>query len=138
MQQYDSLITHSDHRRLRSLAARLRSSGRARMDHIAALTDRLRRSELVNSKLIPRNVVTLNSRVALKDLDSGDRLICTVADPHDVTLFGDRLSAASPGGLAVLGKRVGQIIRWKLGSKIRRFRIEQVLYQPEAMGDFHL
>ena len=136
MQSYDTLITHSDHRRLRSLATRLRSSGRARMDHIAALTDRLRRSELVSSKSIPRNVVTLNSRVALKDLDSGHRLICTVADPHDGTLFGDKLSAAGPGGIAVLGKRVGQIIHWKLGSKLRRFRIQQVLYQPEAAGEF--
>jgi regulator of nucleoside diphosphate kinase len=135
MQNYDTLITHSDHRRLRSLATRLRSSGRARTDHIAALTTRLRRSELVSPKSIPRNVVTLNSRVVLKDLDSGHRLICTVVDPHDATLFGNRLSVVSPGGIAVLGKRVGQIIHWKLGSKLRRFRISQVLYQPEAAGE---
>jgi regulator of nucleoside diphosphate kinase len=138
MQNYDTLITHADHNRLRALAARLRSSGRARIDHIAALTDRLRRSEVVSSRTIPRNVVTMNSRVALKDLDSGDRLIRTVADPHDATLFGDRLSAAGPGGIALLGKRVGQIIHWKLGSKLRRVRIAQILYQPEAAGDFHL
>jgi regulator of nucleoside diphosphate kinase len=138
MQNHDALITYSDHRRLRSLASRLRASGRARMDHIAALTGRLRRSELINPRSIPRNVVTLNSRVALKDLDSGRRVVCTVADPHDASLFGGRLSAVNPGGLAVLGRRVGQIVHWKLGSKLRRFRIEQVLYQPEAAGDFHL
>lgn len=87
-------------------------------------------------KEIPRNVVTLNSRVALRNLDSGHRLVLTVADPHDATPFGDRLSVAGPAGTALLGKRVGQIVHWKIGSKKRRFRVEQVLYQPEAAGDF--
>jgi regulator of nucleoside diphosphate kinase len=48
------------------------------------------------------------------------------------------LSVAGPAGIALLGKRVGQIIRWNVGAKPRRCRIEQVLYQPEAAGDFHL
>ena len=138
MRNYDTLITHADRRRRRSLVARLRSSGRARMDHLAALTDRLRRSETVSSGEIPRNVVTLNSCVALKDLDSRERLTCTVADPHDATLFGGRLSVAGPAGISLLGRRVGQIIHWKLGAKLRRFRIEQILYQPEAASDVDL
>lgn len=138
MRNSDTLITHADHRRLRSLVARLRASGRARADHLAALTDRLRRSRAVNPADIPRNVVTLNSRVVLKDLDSGKRLTLTLADPHDVTLFGDRLSVAGPAGIALLGKRVGQIVHWTLGPKARRFRVEQVLYQPEAAGDERL
>jgi len=138
MRNSDTLITHADRRRLRSLAARLRSSGRARPDHVAALTDRLRRSRAVNPADVPRNVVTLNSRVALKDLDSRKRLTLTLADPHDVTLFGDRLSVAGPAGVALLGKRVGQVVHWTLGARTRRFRVEQVLYQPEAAGDERL
>ena len=82
--------------------------------------------------------MTLDSRVALKDLDSRKRLTLTLADPHDVTLFGDRLSVAGPAGIALLGKRVGQIVQWTLGAKPRRFRVEQVLYQPEAAGDERL
>ncbi len=138
MHRQDTLITDADHRRLRSLARRLRSSGRSRNDHIAALNRRVRGARIVGSRDIPRNVVTMNSRVTLKDLDSRKRLICTLADPHDVTLFGGRLSVAAPPGIALLGKRVGQIVHWTLGPKVRRFRIEQILYQPEAAGDFHL
>ena len=134
MQNRDTLITRSDRRHLRSLVARLRASGRARTDHLAALADRLRRSATVSSRAIPRNVVTLNSRVALTDLDSRTRLVCTVADPHDATVVGGRTSVAGPAGIALLGKRVGQVIQWRLGAKPRRFRIEQVLYQPEAAG----
>jgi regulator of nucleoside diphosphate kinase len=126
------LVTHIDRRRLRSLARRLRSSGRARTDHVAALADRLRRAAVVSPEAIPRTVVTLDSRVALRDLDSLKRVVCTLTDPHDRTPVGDRVSVAGPAGAALLGKRVGQIVRWNLGAKPRRFRIERILYQPEA------
>jgi regulator of nucleoside diphosphate kinase len=132
------VITEPDARRLRALTKRLKSSGRSRFDHIAALQRRISTAHIVSPADIPRNVVTMNSRVRLRDMDSGKRLTLTLADPFDITMFGDRLSVAGPCGMALLGKRVGQIISWTLGSKVRRFRVEQVIYQPEAAGDYHL
>jgi regulator of nucleoside diphosphate kinase len=108
------------------------------MDHIAALHRRVSTARIVSPRDIPRNVVTLNSRVRLRDMDSGKRLTLTLADPFVISMFGDRLSVAGPYGSALLGKRVGQIVSWTLGSKVRRYRIERVIYQPEAAGDFHL
>jgi regulator of nucleoside diphosphate kinase len=134
----NDLITHADARRLRALTRRLKASGRSRMDHVAALSRRIGKARLVGPRDIPRNVVTLNSRVRLRDMDSGKRLTLTLADPFDISMFGDRLSVAGPYGTALLGKRVGQVVSWTLGSKVRRYRIEQVIYQPEAAGDFHL
>jgi regulator of nucleoside diphosphate kinase len=136
MREQDILITDVDHRRLRSLVGRLRASGRGR--HVGALATRIRRSVIVSPNEIPRNVVTLNSRVYLKDLDSRKRLECSLSDPSDIAVFGDRLSVAGPAGIALLGKRVGQVVRWPMGARERRLRIEQVAYQPEAAGDFHL
>ena len=109
MQLQDILITDVDHRRLRSLVGRLRASGRGR--HVGALATRIRRSVIVSPNEIPRNVVTLNSRVYLKDLDSRKRLECSLSDPSDIAVFGDRLSVAGPAGIALLGKRVGQVVR---------------------------
>jgi regulator of nucleoside diphosphate kinase len=108
------------------------------MDHIAALDRRVDSARIVSPRKIPRNVVTLNSHVRLRDVDSGKRLTLTLADPHDIRMFGDRLSVAGPCGMALLGSRVGQIVDWTLGPKVRRFRVEKVIYQPEAAGDFHL
>jgi regulator of nucleoside diphosphate kinase len=138
MRRHDTLITSADHRRLRSLAARLRRNGRGHARHLAALGSRMRGSRIVGSRDVPRNVVTLNSRVTLKDLDSGKRVSCSLSDPHEVGLFGAIRSAAAPPGIALLGKRVGQVVRKTLGSRVRRFRIERILYQPEAAGDWHL
>ena len=133
-----NLITDIDARRLRALARRLKSAGRARLDHTALLKKRIGADQVVSPEDIPRNVVTMNSRVRLRDIDSGKRLTLTLSDPFDITMFGDRLSVAGPAGMALLGKRVGQIVSWTLGSKVRRLRIEQVIYQPEAAGDYHL
>ena len=133
-----NLITKADARRLRALTRRLKSMGHAQPDHLTLLKRCIGSARIVNAEDIPRNVVTMNSRVRLRDLESGKRLTLTLADPGNVKMFGDRLSVAGPAGMAMLGKRVGQIISWTLGSKVRRYRIEQVIYQPEAAGDYHL
>jgi regulator of nucleoside diphosphate kinase len=134
----DTLITDADRRRLRVVLRRLSDSGRGRRQHLSSLRRRLERAEIVTPTEIPRNVVTLNSRLVLKDLDSRGRLVCTLAEPWDRSPPGDRISVSGPAGTALLGSRVGQIVRWRIGARDRRFRIEQILYQPEAAGDFHL
>jgi regulator of nucleoside diphosphate kinase len=138
MYENDVLITDADHERLRSMVDRLRDSGRVRGDHVAALSERIRSAGIVSRRDVPRNVVTLNSQVSLRDLDSGSRVYCTLSDPFEVGVFGNRLSVAGPAGRELLGKRVGQIIRWPVGARERRYRIERIPYQPEAAGDFHL
>ncbi|HOT00980.1 MAG TPA: transcription elongation factor GreAB, partial [Acidobacteriota bacterium] len=37
-----------------------------------------------------------------------------------------------------IGYAVGDVIEWPVPGGTRRIRIEQILYQPEAAGDFHL
>lgn len=133
-----NLITDADARRLRSLVRRLKSAGRARFDHIDSLKRRIGSARLVSPEDIPRNVVTMNSLVQLRDLDSRKRQTLTLADPFSIAMFGDRLSVAGPAGIALLGKRVGEVVSWTLGSKVRRLLVERVIYQPEAAGDFHL
>ncbi len=131
-----AFITDADTRRLRGVTRRLKVSGRGRADHIAALKTRIITARIVSPRDVPRNVVTMDSRVRLRDMDTGKRTILTLADPFDTSMFGDRLSVAGPCGAAILGKRVGAIVHWTLGAKVRRLRIEQVIYQPEAAGEY--
>ena len=136
--EQDIFITDADRERLRALVERLRDARLVRDDHVAALAERVRHAEVVRPKDVPRNVVTLNSQVSLRDLDSGARVHCTLSDPFEVGVFGNRLSVTGPAGTALLGRRVGEIIRWPIGARQRRYRIERIPYQPEAAGDFHL
>lgn len=138
MQHSNTLLTHGDHRRLRSLVDQRLSSKEGELANMAALRQRLRGARVVDPSQIPRNVVTMNSHVVLRNLDSGDRLTCRLAYPHDARQSPGDVSISRPLGTAMLGKRVGQVIRWPSGTRDRRMRIQQVLYQPEAAGDLHL
>ena len=135
MQRGDTMITHIDHRRLRSLVEHGLTSEDENSTYRAALRQRLRMARQVNPTEIPRNVVTMNSQVVLRNLDSGDRLTCTLAYPSEARASRRHVSVTRPLGTAMLGKRVGQIIRWPGGARERRLRIQSVPYQPEAAGD---
>jgi len=138
MRHHDVVITDADQGRLRRLAGRLRRTDPEQRDRIVAVERHARGAQIVSPKDVPRNVVTLNSRVAVKDLDSRKRFVCSLVDPADLVGGRNRVSVAAPCGIALLGKPVGQIVRWTDGTKIRRLRILQIFYQPEAAGDFHL
>jgi regulator of nucleoside diphosphate kinase len=135
MHHSNTLMTDADHRRLRSLVARRLPLEDAEIANFAALRQRLRRARVVNRNQIPRNVVTMNSQVVLRNLDSGDRLTCTLAYPREARTSRRNVSVARPLGTAMLGKRVGEIIRWPGGARERRLRIQSIPYQPAAAGD---
>jgi regulator of nucleoside diphosphate kinase len=137
MQLSHTLITHPDHRRLRSLVHQRIRSEDEKLANIGALRQRLRGARVVNPSQIPRNVVTMNSHVVLTNLDSGGRLSCTLAYPSEARASRRHVSVTRPLGTAMLGKRVGQIIRWPGGARERRLRIQAVPYQPEAAGDMN-
>jgi len=40
----------------------------------------------------------------------------------------------APIGTAMLGYRVGDIIEWRVPKGIRRLKVLEVVYQPEAAG----
>jgi regulator of nucleoside diphosphate kinase len=142
MHSSETLVTYTDLKRLRSVLDQVPPPGDSRdgrEENLAALWQRVSGARVVGQREIPRNVVTMNSRVALTDLDSGARLDATLLYPHDAKLSPRGVSVIASLGTAIFGKRVGQIIRWpRGGAKDRRLRIQQVVYQPEAAGDFHL
>lgn len=138
MRKYDSVITDNDQRRLRNVLGRVRRSAQSDASQILGLGERISRSRVVGSTDVPRNVVTMNSIVTLRNLDSGDRLTCLLVYPDDARTSARAVSVSRPLGQAMLGKRVGQIIHWPSGARVRRLRIQSVLYQPEAAGDLHL
>jgi regulator of nucleoside diphosphate kinase len=80
----------------------------------------------------------MNSLVVLRNLDSGNSLTCRLVYPQKARQSPRNVCVSRPLGTAMLGKRVGQVIRWPRGTDDRRMRIQQVVYQPEAAGDLHL
>lgn len=129
-------ITEFDLERLERL---LEQTGRGARTakHIEALEDELSRAEVVEPKDIPANVITMNSRVLLKDLDSGEATEYTLCFPAEANPAERRVSILAPVGTALIGYRTGDTITWQVPGGARRFKVGKILYQPEAAGDFH-
>ena len=80
----------------------------------------------------------MNSRVRASDLETERPETFTLVYHGESAMFDSRLSVLTPMGVAVLGARVGDVIEFPRRRGIRRLRIEEMLFQPEAAGDFEL
>ncbi len=131
-------ITEFDMERLHELlTVPLKYGGRDK-EHLLELEKELSRAEIVPPKDMPQDVITMNSKVRLKDLDSGEDKIYTLVFPKDADVTQDKISILAPIGTALLGYRVGDDISWEVPKGKRRLRAEEILYQPEAAGHFDL
>ena len=106
--------------------------------YLMELENELQQAEVVASKKIPKKVITMNSKVCLKDLDSGKEMVYSLVFPGQADITQNKISILSPLGTALIGYRSGDIIKWKAPSGVRRLRVEKIVYQPEAAGDYHL
>lgn len=115
------------------LEAYAAGSGGRRFD---ALENELARAIVVPPEQIPKDVVTMNSRVVFEDETTGERREVTLVYPAHADIGAGKISILVPVGSALLGLRIGQSIDWNLPSgQRRRYRVIAVPYQPEAAGD---
>jgi regulator of nucleoside diphosphate kinase len=131
-------ITDTDHARLRSMMKSLRSGGDVFRGYIRQLDGELARARFVPANEVDPDVVTMNSRVEVRDLDDDELSEFELAYHRDADGCNGRVSVLAPLGMALLGTRVGDLVEWPVPAGLRRLKVEQILYQPEAAGDFDL
>ena len=132
-------ITKPDHERLTRLIeiARERESN-ANREYLDRLEEELGRAEVIQQKDIPGDVITMRSTARLKDLDTSEEMIYRLVFPTEANYDERKISVLAPIGTAMLGYRRGDVIEWQVPSGVRRLSIEEVLYQPESKGEYHL
>jgi len=128
-------ITEPDMERLGYLLASPEPSNKDERENLHRLMEDLDRADVVALRDIPADIVTMNSMVKLRDLDSGEEMVFTLVFPSSADISKGKISVLAPVGSAILGYKAGDIIEWKVPGRMRRLRIEKVLYQPEAAGD---
>ena len=138
MNPRDIYITEFDLNRLRDvLKARINSKVRDR-DHLDSLENELDRAHVVEPSAIPHDVVTMNSQVRIVDVDTGMENVYTLVFPSEASIPEKKISILAPIGTALLGSRAGGTVEWPVPAGMRTVKIKEVLYQPEASGDYHL
>lgn len=136
MGQRNIHITEFDLMRLRSLIIEARYSNYRGTPYLDSLAKELNEAIVVPSKEVPPDVITMNSRVRLRDLDADEEMVYTLVFPEDANISQGKVSVLAPIGTAMLGYRVGEIFEWQVPEGIRKIKIEEMLYQPEASGDY--
>lgn len=130
-------ITKDD---LERLEAMLTSTFARAIGHSANLDDlrtELQRAEIMSPDKAPRDIVTMNSIVVLRDLDTNEKETYTLVFPEAADIANNRLSVLAPIGTAILGERVGGVVRWRVPQGWRRLKVERVAYQPEREAAIH-
>ena len=123
-------ITEVDKARLYSLIALGQSAEYFELEH------EIERAFVVDPAQMAQDVVTMNSRVLL-EVDDQPMEVALVY-PEDADDDAGKLSVGGGIGTAILGYKAGDAFNWRVSNRTRDIRIKQVLYQPEAAGDFHL
>ena len=130
-------VTLNDYDRLMSLLEFASLVGKM-PDIQSRLYTRLASAKTLTQEMIDERIVTMNSRVVLRDLNSQRDTEITLTYPREALPTERKISIFSEIGIALFGREEKDVVSWKVPGGVGLFEIKKVTYQPEAAGDYHL
>jgi len=131
-------ITEFDLQRLNKLLRVAEHTDYRGSKYLDELRAELDCAQIVPSKAVSEEIVTMNSTVVLLDPITRKEEIFTLVFPEDADIGQGRISVLAPVGTAILGCKIGDSFELKVPAGKRRLKVKRILYQPEAAGDYHL
>ena len=86
----------------------------------------LEHSRVIDPDVLPKDRVSLLSRVEFTNLATNTRMTFEIVSPHEMDLEAGKISLKSPIGAALMGKKVGDIAEAQVPSGTLRLRIESI------------
>ena len=103
------------------------SAARERQDFVRVrlgqLKQRLADLSLINFDKIPRDRISLGSKVELLDVDKDEKITYKLVTSEDANVAAGLISTTSPIGRSLLNKRQGETVEVKIPSGMRTFEI---------------
>jgi regulator of nucleoside diphosphate kinase len=131
-------ITELDRRRIVELLVRARISRKIYEE----LEQQIERAHVMLSDQIDPDIVRMNTKILVTDMDTRTNIMfpMQVVFPGDADIDENKVSVLSFAGIALLGSRVGDTVRWYVPEHARLFttrpfrhiKIEEIVQQPEA------
>ena len=107
------LVSSVDYGRLDMLLRDEVASGTTPRERILALRIRLQQAQVLAPSQMPGDVITMNSTVRLRDLDTDQVEFDSLMYPAFADGFQNRVSVLASLGTAILGYRAGDLITWR-------------------------
>ncbi len=95
-------------------------------------------AKIVEPEAIPSNVITMNSIVSLSFLNNNKQVQFQIVYPEQANFKENKISIFSPIATALIGYKVSDEIEWIVPAGLTNIRIDEIIYQPEAAGDYSL
>lgn len=130
------LLSAVDYARLEPLIRDGVMSGSVPGDLLNALKSRIDKARVLDPTDMPRDVVTMNSSVRVRDLDTEEIEAYTLVYPAFADAAKGFLSIVTPVGIALLGARQGETVECVSSPSPMRFHVEKVEFQPEGAGQY--
>jgi regulator of nucleoside diphosphate kinase len=131
------IFTKFNYERLRSIISDDESLSGEDTSKVNLIKYYLKHAKLVDPSDIQPNVITMNSTFSLINIGNGKKEIRSLVFPDEQHNDETKINIFSEIGTQVLGSSIGTVI--KAGPRENKYYvIEEVLYQPEAAGDFHV
>ncbi len=103
-----------------------------------SLMKELNSAKIMEPEKIPANVVTMNSEVRISFLNTNKQIQFKIVYPREANVKENKISIFSPIATALIGYKVGEEVEWIVPAGLTRIRIDEIVYQPEASGDYNL
>ena len=136
MKEHKIYISAVDAEKLRDLIWHAQSTEYRQSPYLKMLAGELDRAEVVDPEKIPSDVITMNSTASLVDVESNEEMLYTLVFPEAADPIQGKISVLAPIGTAMLGYRVGDTFEWETPDGMRKIRVDKVIFQPEASGDY--
>lgn len=132
-------VTKTDRERLSNMIALARDQhDRANLQYVGKLEKELKYADVFAPEEIPPDVVTMRSRIKLKDLDTNEEKVYSIVFPSEANFDEGKISILAPLATALLGYKRGDTVEFEAPTRLRRLQILEILYQPESSGDYDL
>ena len=86
----------------------------------------LEHARVIDPDNLPKDRVSLLSRVEFTNLSTNARMRFEIVSPHEMDLAAGKISLKSPIGAALMGKKVGEIAEAQVPAGTLRLRIESI------------
>jgi transcription elongation factor GreA len=86
----------------------------------------LEHARVIDPDVLPKDRVSLLSRVEFTNLSTNARMTFQIVSPHEMDLEAGKISLKSPIGAALMGKKVGETAEAQVPSGVLRLRIENI------------
>ena len=133
VKNHSIVVGNDDMGRLNGLVRALKTSLFRDQLQLESLERALETAEETPSDRVPKSVIRMNSSIRVLDLHSRRKELYTLVFPDRADFSSGRISILAPLGIALLGRRMGDIIEVNVPGGIRRLRVEHVRYRSEIM-----